>query len=85
MYNYFKLKYKNFSEKKISYSYGGIDALINNIFKKQSSGFYVDVDLKNIETFNYARPQDYNVNIGVSNKEGVEKLFFTMINHQSIF
>jgi len=102
MYNYFKLKYKNFSEKKISYSYGGIDALINNIFKKQSFGFYVDVgcnhpiknnntyllykrgwhginidvDLKNIETFNYARPQDYNVNIGVSNKEGVEKLFF---------
>ena len=102
MYNYFKLKYKNFSEKKISYSYGGIDALINNIFKKQSSGFYVDVgcnhpiknnntyllykrgwhginidvDLKNIEIFNYARPKDYNVNIGVSNKEGVEKLFF---------
>tara|TARA_B110001450_G_scaffold217050_1_gene210860 strand:- start:972 stop:1670 length:699 start_codon:yes stop_codon:yes gene_type:complete len=102
MLNYFKLKYKNFSEKKISYSYGGIDALINNIFKKQSFGFYVDVgcnhpiknnntyllykkgwhginidvDLKNIETFNYARPQDYNVNIGVSNKEGVEKLFF---------
>ena len=36
----------------------------------------IDVDLKNIETFNYARPQDYNVNIGVSNKEGVEKLFF---------
>ena len=102
MYNYFKLKYKNFSEKKISYSYGGIDALINNIFKKQSSGFYVDVgcnhpiknnntyllykrnwhginidvDLKNIEIFNYARPKDYNVNIGVSDKEGVEKLFF---------
>ena len=102
MYSYFKLKYKNFSEKKISYSYGGIDALINNIFKKKSSGFYVDVgcnhpiknnntyllykrgwhginidvDLKNIETFNYARPKDYNVNIGVSNKEGVEKLFF---------
>ena len=43
MYNYLKLKYKSFSEKKISYSYGGIDSLINNVFKKQNSGLYVDL------------------------------------------
>ena len=35
MYNFLKLNYKIFSEKKISYSYGGIDVLINNIFKKK--------------------------------------------------
>ena len=102
MFNFLKLKYKIIFEKKISYSYGGIDALINNIFKKQNSGFYVDVgcnhpiknnntyllfkkgwngvnidvDPKNIEIFNYARPKDENINIGVSDKKGFEDLYF---------
>ena len=69
---------------KISYSYGGIDALVANIFKDKKFGIYcdvgsshpiknnntyllhkkgwlgtnIDLDLKNIQLFNYARPKD---------------------------
>lgn len=46
------------------------------LYKKGWKGINIDVDPKNIEIFNYARPQDCNINIGVSDKEGVEKLFF---------
>ena len=34
---------KSFSHKKISYSYGGIDSIIQYIFKNKQNGFYVDV------------------------------------------
>ena len=102
MYNYFKLFYKSLTEKKIAYSYGGIDNLINYIFKEKKNGFYVDigcghpiknnntyllhkkgwhginVDLssKSIELFNYARKDEYNVNMAVSDKKGLADLFY---------
>jgi len=38
---------KNFTEKKISYSYGGIDSLIVKIFKNKKNGFYVDLGCGN--------------------------------------
>jgi len=46
---------KSYTEKKISYSYGGIDSLIIQIFKNKKKGFYVDVGcgnpIKNNNTF----------------------------------
>ena len=38
---------KKFLSKKISYSFGGCDLLINYIFKNQSKGFYIDVGCQN--------------------------------------
>ena len=38
---------KNFTEKKISYSYGGIDSLIIKIFKNKKNGFYIDLGCGN--------------------------------------
>lgn len=35
MYNLIKLSYKSIKEKKISYSFGGIDVLVNFIFKEK--------------------------------------------------
>ena len=46
---------KSFTTKKISYSYGGIDSLIANIFKDNNNGFYVDIGcghpIKNNNTY----------------------------------
>ena len=46
---------KSFTTKKISYSYGGIDSLITNIFKDNNDGFYVDIGcghpIKNNNTY----------------------------------
>jgi len=46
---------KSFTTKKISYSYGGIDSLIANIFKDNNDGFYVDIGcghpIKNNNTY----------------------------------
>ena len=46
---------KSFSHKKISYSYGGIDSIIQYIFKNKQNGFYVDVGcghpIKNNNTY----------------------------------
>ena len=78
-----KLKFK-----KNSYSFNGMDLIINYIFKDKSSGFYIDIgaqhpisnnntyllfkrnwsginidlDKKNIDLFNLARPNDINLN-----------------------
>ena len=38
---------KSFRERKISYSYGGIDSLVLNIFKNKKKGFYVDLGCGN--------------------------------------
>ena len=35
---YLSIFLKSFTHKKISYSYGGIDALVANIFKNQKKG-----------------------------------------------
>jgi len=46
---------KSFTTKKISYSYGGIDSLVANIFKDSNDGFYVDIGcghpIKNNNTY----------------------------------
>ena len=53
--NYISLYSKLFTHKKISYSYGGIDSIIQYIFKNKQNGFYVDVGcghpIKNNNTF----------------------------------
>lgn len=47
--------FKSISEKKVSYSYGGIDSLVTNIFKNHKNGFYVDIGcghpIKNNNTY----------------------------------
>jgi FkbM family methyltransferase len=46
---------KSFTHKKISYSYGGMDSLIEKIFKNKNNGFYVDIGcghpIKNNNTY----------------------------------
>ena len=55
MLKFFKVFLKSFTHKRISYSYGGIDSLILNIFKNQKNGFYLDVGcghpIKNNNTY----------------------------------
>ena len=72
MLNFLKINYKIFSEKKISYSYGGIDVLINNIFKKKKFGFYVDVGcnhpIKNSNTYLLSKKGWHGINIDVDPK-----------------
>ena len=55
MLKFFKVFLKSFTHKRISYSYGGIDSLIFNIFKNQKNGFYLDVGcghpIKNNNTY----------------------------------
>ena len=43
MFKFIKIFIKSLTHKKISYSYGGIDSLILNIFKNQKKGFYLDI------------------------------------------
>tara|TARA_Y100000768_G_C23785274_1_gene589981 strand:+ start:90 stop:788 length:699 start_codon:yes stop_codon:yes gene_type:complete len=45
--HYLSLLKKKFLNKKISYSFGGCDLLINYIFKNQSKGFYIDIGCQN--------------------------------------
>ncbi len=55
MLNFLKVFIKSFTHKNISYSYGGIDSLILNIFKNQKKGFYLDIGcghpIKNNNTY----------------------------------
>ena len=55
MFNFFHILYKKITTLKISYSYGGIDSLVANIFKDKKSGIYVDVGcshpIKNNNTY----------------------------------
>ena len=55
MLKFFKVFLKSFTHKRISYSYGGIDSLIFNIFKNQKNGFYLDIGcghpIKNNNTY----------------------------------
>lgn len=58
-FNYFYLKlnliHKNFISKKNYFSFSGVDVIIENIFKNQKQGFYIDVGcqhpIKNNNTF----------------------------------
>ena len=55
MLKFLKVFLKSLTHKKISYSYGGIDSLILNIFKNQKNGFYLDIGcghpIKNNNTY----------------------------------
>ena len=55
MLKFLKVFIKSFTHRKISYSYGGIDSLILNIFKNQKKGFYLDIGcghpIKNNNTY----------------------------------
>ena len=55
MLKFLKVFLKSFTHKKISYSYGGIDSLILNIFKNKKNGFYLDIGcghpIKNNNTY----------------------------------
>jgi len=102
MFNFFHILYKKITTLKISYSFGGIDSLVANIFKNKETGIYVDVgcshpirnnntyllhkkgwrgtnidlDIKSIELFNYARPKDNNINAAISDKDSEVDLYF---------
>ena len=55
LFKYLSIFFKSFTHKKIYYSYGCIDAIIENIFKNNKNGFYVDVGcghpIKNNNTY----------------------------------
>ena len=55
MLKFLKVFIKSFTHKKISYSYGGVDSLVLNIFKNQKNGFYLDIGcghpIKNNNTY----------------------------------
>ena len=102
MFNFFHILYKKITTLKISYSFGGIDSLVANIFKDKETGIYVDVgcshpvknnntyllhkkgwrgtnidlDVKNIELFNYARPKDNNIKAAISDIDSEVDLYF---------
>ena len=43
IYFFFNILHKKIKSKKISYSYGSVDLLLQYIFKYQTKGFYIDV------------------------------------------
>ena len=55
IFKFLSIFLKSFTTKKISYSYGGIDSLVTNIFKDNNNGFYVDIGcghpIKNNNTY----------------------------------
>ena len=46
------------------------------LFKRGWSGINIDLDKKNIDLFDIARPNDFNLNYAVSSSEGEASLFF---------
>ena len=55
MFKFLRVFIKSLTHKKISYSYGGVDSLVLNIFKNQEKGFYLDIGcghpIKNNNTY----------------------------------
>ena len=55
MVRFLQVLIKSFTHKRISYSYGGVDSLILNIFKDKEKGFYIDIGcghpIKNNNTY----------------------------------
>ena len=64
---YLSIFLKSLTHKRISYSYGGIDALVKNIFKDKNKGFYVDIGcghpIKNNNTYLLSKKNWFGVNI----------------------
>ena len=46
------------------------------LFKKKWNGINIDVSSLSVELFKKARPKDININLAVSNKKGILKLYF---------
>jgi len=71
---YLNIFLKSLTHKKISYSYGGIDSLINNIFKNNDKGFYVDIGcghpIKNNNTYLLNKKGWHGLNIDLD-KENI--------------
>ena len=93
---------RKFKYKKNSYSFNGVDLIIEYIFKNKNTGFYLDIgaqhpisnnntyllfkrgwsginidlDKKNIDLFNTARPNDINLNLAISSNVAEKKLYF---------
>jgi hypothetical protein len=69
---YLSIFSKSLTHKKISYSYGGVDSLVNNIFKNNDKGFYVDVGcghpVKNNNTYLLNKKGWYGINIDLDNE-----------------
>ena len=64
---YLNILHKSFISKKNYYSFSGADVLINDIFKKQESGFYLDIGcqhpIKNNNTYKLFKKGWKGVNI----------------------
>ncbi len=46
------------------------------LFKKGWSGINIDLDYTFVDSFNFFRPKDHNIQIAVSDKIGVEEMFY---------
>ena len=77
MLKFLNIFLKSFTHKRISYSYGGIDSLILNIFKNKNKGFYIDIGcghpIKNNNTYLLNKKGWHGINIDLD-KENI-KLF----------
>ena len=77
MFKFIKIFIKSFKNKKISYSYGGVDSLILDIFKDKKKGFYLDIGcghpIKNNNTYLLNKKGWHGINIDLD-KENI-KLF----------
>lgn len=71
-FKYLSIFFKSISQKKNYYSYGCIDAIIQNIFKNQKEGYYVDVGcghpVKNNNTYLLSKKGWCGVNIDLDNE-----------------
>lgn len=69
---YLSIFLKSLTHKKISYSYGGVDSLVNNIFKNNDKGFYVDIGcghpVKNNNTYLLNKKGWHGINIDLDNE-----------------
>ena len=72
IFKYLSIFSKSLTHKKISYSYGGVDSLVNNIFKNNDKGFYVDVGcghpVKNNNTYLLNKKGLHGINIDLDNE-----------------
>ena len=77
MLKFLNIFLKSLTHKRVSYSYGGIDSLILNIFKNKKKGFYIDIGcghpIKNNNTYLLNKKGWNGINIDLD-KENI-KLF----------
>ena len=46
------------------------------LYQKGWEGINIDLDFSSIDSFNFHRPKDHNVQIGVSDKNGTQKMYY---------